>query len=328
MDVRTGTEYLPNRWRPLAWLALIAFMLNPMLVLAQPEGDTTGTLKPGDTIRLTVPGRPELDREVTLDSTGHAAIEPVGKVLLGGLNSSDATLLLKQKLRLFYPTLDVLRIDVGRAGAVRIYVLGSVSQRGVLNFETTPTLWDVMRAIGGPSDTANLRDARIIREVDGQPEVHPVNLTGMMDGRSVPAFPMQDGDTLVIPALAEGIPAGDTQAGVKVFGSVGVPTIVPLEEGTPLMDVLMLAGAPTAEAQTKKIHWIHNDGVRTRATVVDLQRFLLEGDEAGNPLIYPGDTINVEFNRPNWVRQNVPFVLGSVAAVATIWLAYDRIVNE
>ena len=328
MHVRNGSRNLLQRWRVLGWLALIAFMLNPVLVLAQAGAGSAATLKPGDTIRVTVPGRPELDREVTLDATGHAAVEPVGKVLLSGLSSADATLLLKQKLRLFYPTLDVLHIDVDGVGAVRIYVLGSVSKKGVLNFETPPTLWDVVRAIGGPADTANLRDARVIREVDGKPEVHPVNLAGMMEGQSVPAFLLQDGDTLVIPALAEGIPAGDIQAGVKVFGSVGVPTIVPLEEGTPLMDVLMLAGAPTESAALQKINWIHKDGLRTRATLVDLQQFLLTGDAAGNPLIYPGDTVNVEFRRPGWVRENMPFTLASLAAVGTIWLAYDNITRD
>lgn len=328
MQVQNGSKNLPESWRAVGWLTLIAFMLNPVLVLAQAGGADESILKPGDTIRVTVPARPELDRELTLDATGNVTVEPVGKILLGGLSRSDAALLLKQKLRLFYPTLDVLRIDVGHAGAVRIYVLGNVSQKGVLNFEAPPTLWDVMRAIGGPGETANLRDARIIREVDGKPEVHPVNLTGVMEGKDVPTFRMQDGDTLVIPALAEGIPAGDTQAGVKVFGSVGVATIVPLEEGTPLMDVLMLAGAPTETAEIEKINWVHNDGVRTRATTVDLRRYLLAGDEASNPLIYPGDTVNVEFKQASWVRQNVPFVLGSLAAMATIWLAYDRIVNE
>lgn len=168
----------------------------------------------------------------------------------------------------------------------------------------------------------------MIREVDGRPEVHPVNLSGLMEGQGGPPFQMQDGDTLVIPALLEGIPSTDAGAGVKVFGSVKVPTIVPIEEGTPLMDVLMLAGAPNQDAEISKINWIHNDGVRTQATVVDLKQYLLTGDEAGNPLIYPGDTVNVEFYKPGWVRANVPFILVSLASIATILLAYDRLYNE
>lgn len=325
MLVQTGPESMPRRWRPVAWLALATFLLNPALVLAQ---SGNGLLQPGDTIKLSVPGRPELDRETVLDANGQVTIEPVGTVQLGGLNLADATQLLKQKLRLFYPTLDVVQLEAGQAGSVRIYVLGSVSQKGVLNFEAPPSLWDVVRAIGGPLEGANLSDARVIREVDGRPEVHPVNLAGLLDGQDAPPFQMLDGDTLVIPTLIEGIPGTDSGSGVKVFGSVKVPTIVPIDEGTPLMDVLMQAGAPTEGAEMQKIYWVHNDGVRNQATVVDLMSFLLTGNEAGNPLVYPGDTVKVEYDKPGWVRSTVPFVLVSLASLATVLLAYDRLYNE
>ncbi len=328
MRAHTGTQSLQNRWRPVAWMALVAFMLNPLLVVAQTAGAGSEMLESGDRLKLTVPGRPELDQDLVLDSSGQVIIEPVGAVQLGGITTDEASLLLKQKLRLFYPTLDALELEVIRSGAVRIYVIGSVSQKGVLNYESPPTLWDVVRSFGGPQDGANLREARIIREVDGQPQVHPVDLSGMMEGKGVPTFLMEDGDTLIIPALQEGIPGVKSHDGVKVFGSVGVPTIVPIEEGTPMMDVLMLAGAPTVDAEKTKIYWVHNDGVTNKAEIVNLELFLLEGDDLGNPLVYPGDTISVEYARPSWVRANVPFILGSLAAVATILLAYDRLYNE
>ncbi len=328
MGIQTGPEQLNHRWRPLAWLALVAFLLNPILVVAQNAGIEDDQLRPGDKLQLTVPGRQELTQEVVLDATGEVTIEPVGAVQLGGLNLSDATQLLKQKLRLFYPTIDALHIEIARTGAVRIYVIGSVSQKGVLNFESAPTLWDVVRAIGGPLDSANLREARVIREVDGQPQVFPLDLSGVMTGQGVPVFTMEDGDTLIIPALQEGIPGVSAHDGVKVFGGVGVPTIVPIEKGTRLIDVLMLAGAPTQEAELTKIHWIYNDGERNRARIVDLEHFLLTGDERSNPLVYPGDTISVEYYKPGWVRQNLPFILGSLAAMATIYLALDNIANN
>ena len=106
MSVQTGPGNILRRWRPLTWLALVAFMLNPLLVVAQSSVGDAVLLKPGDSIRLTVPGRSELDQDVVLDAAGQAIIEPVGAVQLSGLNLADATQLLKQKLRLFYPTLD------------------------------------------------------------------------------------------------------------------------------------------------------------------------------------------------------------------------------
>ncbi len=327
MRTTLGNEQLQRRWRPVAWLALVSFMLNPLLAVAQTTIDVSGPLKPGDRIQVTVPGRPELDQQIVVDATGAVTIEPVGSVHLGGLNLAEAGVLLKQKLRLFYPTLDTVYLEAGRSGTVRIYVLGAVAQTGMLNFDAEPSLWDVLRSIGGPLDSANLSEARVIRETDGVPEVHPVNLSGLMIGEDVGEFAMKDGDTLIIPSLQEGIPGVNAADGVKIFGSVGVPTVVPIKTGTPLMDVLMLAGAPTQTANKERIYWVHNDGIRNQAKVVDLSAYLMYGDEEGNPLVYPGDTISVEYTRPSWVRANVPFILGSLAALATIWLAYDRIVN-
>ncbi len=326
MRVHTGSQSLARPWRPVAWLALVAFMLNPLLVVAQTANSSAALLSPGDHLKLTVPGRPELDQELVLDDSGQVTIEPVGALELGGISVDEASLLLKQKLRLFYPTLDALELELVATGGVQIYVMGSVDQKGVLNYEVAPTLWDLVRSFGGPMDGANLREARVIREVDGQPKVYPVDLSGMMDGKGVPDFLMEDGDTLIIPALQDGIPGVKAHDGVKVFGSVGVPTIVPIVEGTPMMDVLMLAGAPTVLAEKTKVYWVHNDGVRNKAEIVNLELFLLEGDDLGNPLVYPGDTISVEYKKPSWVRANVPFILGSLAAMATIYLAYDNIV--
>lgn len=149
-----------------------------------------------------------------------------------------------------------------------------------------------------------------------------------MAGEGEGSYQMRDGDTLIIPALLEGIPGVKAQVGVKVFGSVTVPTIVPISQGTPLMEVLMLAGAPTELADKTKIHWVHYDGIRNESTLVDLTQYLLFGDNEGNPTVYPGDTVNVEARQPSWVRTNVPFILGSLAAMATIYLAYDNVANN
>jgi len=321
MSVQTGPENIQNRWRPLAWIALLTFMLNPVLVLAQNGGGNAVELKPGDSIRLTVPGRSELDQSVILDAAGQAIIEPVGAVQLGGLSLADATQLLKQKLRLFYPTLDAIQLESASTSSVRIYIIGAATGNGVRNFDAAPMLWDLVRAIGGPPENANLRGSRVIREIDGKHEVHPVDLSGLMDGSNIPSFQMRDGDTLIIPTLVEGIPTVESHVGVSVFGAVAVPTIVPIEEGTRLMEVLMLAGAPTEVAKKSEIYWVHHDGVRSHAKKIDLEKYLKHGDEVGNPLVYPGDTVSVEYQQQHWIWPLLAFAV----SVAAIYVVIDDI---
>lgn len=314
--------------RPVAWVALLSLLLNPLLVLGQNAGETVNLLRAGDKVHLTVPGRPDLNANLVLDEEGRANIPQVGEVPLAGMSEAEATLFIKQKLRLFYPDLDTIQLEVSRSGLTQIYVIGQVTRPGVQAFEKIPSLWDVLRSTGGPGENADLRSARVIRETDGIPQVHSLDLSGIMEGRNFPRFELRNGDTLVIPVLPVGTSGVPSALGVKVFGGVGVSSIVAIEEPMPMLDVLMLAGAPAENAEMKEIYWVHEDGGKAVSSLINLELYLQNGDPLGNPQVYPGDTLHVKVKSAGWFRANVPWILGSVAAVITILLGYDRLVNE
>ncbi|MEN8005478.1 MAG: polysaccharide biosynthesis/export family protein [Candidatus Krumholzibacteriota bacterium] len=322
-------EVTPCRsWkRPLAWVVVLTLVLNPLLVLGQ-EGDVSTSLRVGDKVKLSVPGRPDLDSELVLDQGGYANIPQVGDVLLAGMSREEASLFIKQKLRLFYPNIDTLHLEVSRGGATNIYVMGQVARPGTQSFDYLPSLWDVIRSAGGPTEEANLRLARVIRDEEGIPQVNNLDLSGLMEGRAFPAMELRDGDTLIIPALLEGTSGVPSAEGVKVFGGVGVSTIVPIEDPMPMLDVIMLAGAPSDVADMEKVYWVHEDGGKAVSTLINLDLYLKEGNPMGNPQVYPGDTLHVTIQRQGWFRANVPWILASVAAVITILLGYDRLVND
>ncbi len=315
--------------RPVAWIVLFSFLLNPLLVLGQDMGGEPMILQAGDTIKLSVPGRPDLAVELVINSTGSANIPQVGEVPLAGMTVPEAILFIKQKLRLFYPDdLDTLHLEVRRSGTTKIYVMGAVSRPGVQSYEDIPSLWDVLRSVGGPLANADLRLARIIREEAGIPQVHSLDLVGVMEGRTIPTFEMRDGDTLIIPTLLEGTSGVPPTQGVKVFGGVEVPTIVPIEDPMPMLDVLMLAGAPNETADIKVIWWVHEDGGRSISTLVNLEDYLQEGSPLGNPQVYPGDALHVKYDKSGWFWTYVPRVLVTVASLITIAIGYDRLVND
>lgn len=323
------TEVAPCRsWRrPVAWVVLVTLMLNPLLVLGQNSGDGNKTLRPGDRIEMTVPGRPDLNADLFLDADGRVDIAEVGEVALGGMTLPEANLFIKQKIRLFHPNIDTLHLAVVQGVAAKIYVIGQVSRPGTQSFDRVPTILDVLLSAGGPLDSADLRSARVIRNDEGLSRVHPLDLSGILDGKSIPQFEFRQGDTLVIPAKLQGTSGVPSSDGVKVFGGVAVSSIVPIDEPMPMLDVIMLAGAPAAEANLEKVWWIHNDGGKAVSTLVNLELYLKEGNAIGNPSIYPGDTLQIELSKPGWFRANVPWVLGTVAAVVTILLGYDRLIN-
>ncbi|MCP4571274.1 MAG: hypothetical protein GY838_02890 [bacterium] len=318
-----------NTWfRSAGWLALWALVLQPGLALAQVDDDEGQRLRNGDAIAVTVPGRPALDQTLVLDASGRVALPEVGDVVLVGLTVAEAETVLRNRLRVFYPTLDTIEVELRSSTQVTLYVLGEVRQPGEHVFVAVPSLWDVLRAAGGPDDNADLRMSRIVREDDDGQTVLAVDLSGVFDGSQLPDEVLQDGDTLFVPVLRDGTVTTVGVDGVRVFGAVATPTVVAIDEPTQLVDVLMLAGAPLTDSDLGKVWWVHSTDQRYVSRRVDFRNFLENGDPLSNPLVYPGDTIEVELSRPGWAAQNLPVILGMIATTATVLLAYDRLTNE
>lgn len=281
----------------------------------------------GDVLRLNVPQQAVLDRELTVNDNGSVYLPQVGEVTLAGLTLPEAREFLTQRLRLYNPAITEVVLTVLEYSALRIFVLGAVQSPGSYTFEAPPTLWEVLRAAGGPTAAASLPSCRIITIVDDRLTSRTVNLTGYLTGESFPPDLLQGGDTLMVPTVADGIVGVPAGRGVQVFGGVGTPTTVPIEQPTEMLTVLMLAGSPLESAELHKINWVHRRGGapgRDIANRVDMRRFLRKGLPEGNPVVYPGDVLYLPTYREGWFRRNVPIVLTTLTSVATLLLAYDR----
>ncbi|MBE0564655.1 MAG: polysaccharide biosynthesis/export family protein [Krumholzibacteria bacterium] len=325
------TRHVPPRARPwfrtTAWLALVLLLQQPAAALAQAT-DAGQRLKGGDQIVLIVPSRPDLDQSLTLDAGGRVSIPQVGEVALAGLTVAEAQEILRQRLRVFYPKVTAVEVDLQSASQMRLYVIGEVRSSGHYDFAVPPGAWDLLRAAGGPSEGADLSRARVVRVEDGQAVVIEVDLSGVLDGRGAPDVVLRNGDTLVVPSAAAGGVTVLAHAGVQVFGAVATPTVVPLSEPTELLQVLMLAGAPLTDSNLRKVYWVHRGPDGFRSNRVDVRRFLEQGDPLGNPAVYPGDTIEVATYRESWAARNLPLLLGMLATTATVVLAYDSLAND
>ncbi len=322
---------LSDAKRMIGLVLLAVAFLMPAQSLAQAlSSGESARLAPGDVIQISVPGRPALSSSLTLDSTGKVAVPQIGDVTLDGLTGSEAELVLRQRLRLYDPSID--RVDVTlqniHAGGMNFFIIGQVSNPGEYTFSEIPSIWELIRAAGGPAENGNMRLVRHIREEGGRTQVSQYDISGLIEGGDVAVIELQPGDTLVIPALLEGVSSVSTTRGVKVFGAVEVPTVVDIIEPTPMLDVLMLAGSPSAESELGKIFWVHDVGDVPQARLVDMKQYLEFGNPIGNPLVYPGDTIRVEYFKESWFRRTLPLFFGLMVSGATVWLAYDRIVTD
>ena len=326
--LKSGSKLLRDPQRCRALVLLFAALLMPAQALAQAAQNSGGTyrLTSGDQIQLEVPGHPDLSLLLTVNGKGGVPVPRVGEVAVAGLSLDEAELVLRQRLRLFDPSIDSVNLELGdQVAAMRIYVIGEVVSSGEFSFPKDPTLWDVIRAAGGPSDGANLARSRVVRETDGVSEAFVLDLSQIMVGGHIPEFQLKGGDTLVIPAMREtGTGLNSSLGGVQVLGGVRMPSVVPIQEPTPLLEVIMMAGSPTEEALLNDIFWVHRSGEEWSSRNVNLNTFLENGNPLGNPLIYPGDAVHVKFERANWWQRNLPLILSTLSATATLYIAYNN----
>ena len=310
-------------------LLLVILVLGAGKALAQQlaTGDEI-RVQEGDILQVSVPGHPQYDLDLTVDGNGRVDIPQVGEVRVRGLTLLEAEGVIRQSLRIFDPAISDISLDLGRTDGFQLHVMGHVNQPGMYTFIVEPSIWELLRAAGGPSDNANLRAASLLREVEGRMSSQAVDLSAVLAGESGGDYDIRTGDTLMVPALPDGGITQVSSTGVQVFGSVEMPTVVDVREATPLLDVLMLAGSPSDDAELNKIWWVHRQGGSFRSTRVNLEKFLQQGDPLGNPLIHPGDAIHVSYRTESWVQRNLPLFLATMATTATVWLAYDRLTED
>lgn len=306
----------------------LALCLMPSAANAQEDGPVY-RIGSGDVLQLNVPQLPALDGELNVQANGTVYVAQVGEVALAGLTLAEGEELLERRLQLFDPRVTDVVLGMAEYNALRVFALGAVVNAGPHTFEAPPTLWDVLRAAGGPDDNANLAACRIMAVVDGRPVSTTVDLSGYLAGTDLPDRLLRGGDTLIVPTIADGIVGVPASLGVQVFGGVRQPTTVPIQEPTELITVLMLSGAPLENARLRQVNWVHRSfGGQDTAVKVDMRMFLEEGSPVGNPLIHPGDVVYVPHDRPNWLQRNLPLMLTVSGTVTAAIIAYDRVANN
>ena len=319
-------------WRSLT---TIFILLAGLTLLLQSNARAQGDLQPGevyrigveDVLRLSVPQASTLDSEGPVQANGTVYVTQIGEVVLAGLTIAEAEEVLLRRLKLYDPGITEVVLGVVEYNALRVFALGALNSPGSFTFQSSPSLWELIRAAGGPTADASLASCRVITILDGRPVSRTVNLTGYLSGHDFPPDVLQSGDTLVVPLMSEGVMGVPKTLGVQVFGGVATPTTVPIEKPTDLLSILMMAGSTMDNAELDKVDWVHRGAGPGKevATRVDMRLFLERGLAAGNPTIYPGDVVYMPQRQPSWIQQNLPIILASLTTITTLLLTYDRL---
>jgi polysaccharide biosynthesis/export protein len=243
------------------------------------------TLEPGDEITLEVWGHGDLSGKHILGPDGKITIPVAGVLTLGGLTREQAEKSVTTTLAKFYTDLAVtLRVD--RYTSFRVYVLGRVANPGAVQFESQPTLLDVItRAgslpIGGVgAERAALGRCAVIR---GRDQMIWVDLrTLLTQGNLSLNIRLARNDLVYLPD------AGDQL--VYVLGQVQHPGAFRLTADMSFLDAFTQAGGVTDDAAVDKVELVRSSNNLQRQLAL---KQLLANPREFNFTLNEGDIIYV-----------------------------------
>ncbi len=213
----------------------------------QPTDGEHYELGPGDEIKLTVLGRPELSSTVALGPDARIAIPVAGSVPLNGLSTEAAAAAVAKALLPFY-TDPVVSIQITKYGANRILLLGDVEHPGVLYFDGTPTLLEAITR-GGASGSIGDKARRMPMHCilyRGTDQIGTINLKDVFRSGDIR---LRRNDILYVP--------GDQERLISVLGEVKSPGPVPLKDESTLISLIADAGGITEAAGNPTVQVIN-----------------------------------------------------------------------
>ncbi len=284
----------------------------------------------GDVLEIAVWQQPQLGTTVTVYSDGTIILPVVGSVKVESMHPTQAAALISRRLSTFNPRISQVTVRVTEFNSKSLFVLGEVTRPGKYGFENIPDLVAVLSEAGGASEMAALSEILILRANPSPQDswkntrALPVDLESIINEGNLDLLPsLKPGDLIWVPRRS-GYVGGKR---VSIYGEVRTPGVYTLGSNTDFLDLILLAGGPTEEADLGRVELRRTmKGLVT----IDLDSYLKEGGRGMIPRLNPGDVVVVSRKDRFWstvwsgFRETV-MVLGSVAS---IYWVYRRIQEE
>jgi polysaccharide export outer membrane protein len=286
--------------------------LSPIETLRkfEPAADEEYTLGAGDEISIQFPGRPDLTGKNVIGPDGRVTLPLAGPIKLADLTREAAGLKIVEAMSPFYTQLTAT-VQVEKYGSNHVTLLGDVKSPGLVSFERTPTLLEVLSRGGiEPRPDGRMPEQCVIYRGD---QVYWVELQELLTtGSPLADLRLRRNDVVFVPALS-------TRT-VTIMGQVQHPGLIALKHDSSLASVLGEAGGVSDGAGgNPEIQIVHRlQGGKTQSV-----RFndLLKPNGGMEVSLNPGDIVYVPRSgmaKMGLVMQQLaPFVtMASFAALA------------
>lgn len=154
-------------------------------------GRPTGVLRPGDQINVIVFRNKELSGEYVVDTRGNVQIPGLGEIAAAGVAPTE----IKERLRSEMIRQGLKDPDLAVLPLLRVSVLGEVRKPGPFSVEPGLSLLQLLTLAGGPTENADLKKSRVVREG----RAFTVNLETALAGSASGRVVLYSNDVLVVP---------------------------------------------------------------------------------------------------------------------------------
>jgi len=162
----------------------------------QPMANTPVRLSPGDVIRLSFPGSPELNQSQKIRSDGKVSLPLVGEVAASGKTVPDFQ---RELVGLYKTQLRNSEVLVTlESGTANVVVSGYVSKPGKFSFDRPTTVFQAIMEAGGVNEYGNLGKVHLVRTVGGEQHTQVLDLKSAMSGKTTKVYYVKDGDVIYV----------------------------------------------------------------------------------------------------------------------------------
>lgn len=226
-------------------LQCVVFALAANRVSAADSDSASYTLRPNDTITLSVFDEPDLAANVRILKSGHASFPLIGSVKVGGLSVSSATNKITDLYKKDYLVSPKVTLTVNDYAAEYVSVTGAVNSPGQVPIPTSGLdLSTAIASAGGLAQNANTNKIQLVRASGGTTTFSKAHVDGS-HGKTH----LSPGDRIVVDSSAF------IGKSVSVLGQVKKPGQVPfpVDGKLSLTSAIALAGGLDIYANQKKI---------------------------------------------------------------------------
>lgn len=170
---------------------------TPSSDVTTPSQTSMVRLAPGDVIKLTFAGAPELTQTQKIRTDGRVNLPMIGEASAAGKTLTQFQDELVRSYKSQLKNNDVLVTLEGGTGQVT--VSGAVLKPGRVEFDRPTTVFQAIMQAGGASEFGTLKKVRLIRIVKGEQQSQVMDLSGTLKGLSSQVVYVKDGDVIFVP---------------------------------------------------------------------------------------------------------------------------------